>query len=48
MSMGSDDRLVDNLALVRGCEAALPGKITKLLMGKAHYHRPGLGQIIIE
>ena len=46
--MGSDDRLIDNLALVRGCEAALPGKITELLVGKSHYHRPEVGRIIIE
>ena len=36
MSVGSDDRLIDNLTLVRGSKTALPRQITELLVSKSH------------
>ena len=38
----SDDRFVNNLTLVRGGKAALPGEFTKLLVGEPHDYRIGL------
>ena len=43
MSVGGDNRLVNNLALVRGSEAAPPGKIAKLLVSESHHHRARAG-----
>jgi len=36
MSVGSDDRLIDHLTLVRDRQTVLCGQLTELLMGKTH------------
>jgi len=48
MSVGRNDRLVYNLALMRGCETALPRKITELLVSKTHESSTVADRIIIE
>src|SRR5208283_323220 len=39
VSVGSDDGLIDHLALVRDRQAVLRGQLTELFMGKAHNYR---------
>jgi hypothetical protein len=34
--VGSDDGLIDHLALVRDCQTVLCGQLTELFMGEAH------------
>src|SRR5579872_131759 len=36
MSVGSDDRLIDHLTLVRDRQTVLRSQLTELLMGKTH------------
>jgi hypothetical protein len=36
VSVGSDDGLIDHLALVRDRQTVLRGQLTELFMGKAH------------